>query len=197
MVTTRTSTSDVSYVEWSPVFAGTVVALAISIILVQFGSLVGLEAFEPTQSGEKTRWLVVAAAGWLFWSQLMASMAGGFLAGRLRSPLGEPSEDESELRDGAHGLLVWATATVIAVGAAALFSALGAAAGPEATASVKRHADIAEDVTRNAGIVFGFVAAAGSLVSGVAAAWMAKIGGDHRDKAIRFNPFNRPAKKRK
>ena len=185
-----------SYIEWSPIIAGTVLALAISTILLPFGSLVGLQVFEPSQSGDKTRWMVVAAALWLFWSQLMSSMAGGFIAGRMRSPLAEPSEDESELRDGAHGLLVWASATIIAVAAAAFISAISAATDQHVSTNVKQHAEIAENLTRNAGIVFGFMAAAGTLVSGVAAAWMGKIGGDHRDRAIRFNPFNRPAKKR-
>lgn len=179
-----------SYVEWSTIFAGTVLALAISFIFLQFGGMIGLNVFEPEQSGEVTRGMVIAAALWLFWVQLMSSMAGGYIAGRMRTPWPDGTRDEAEVRDGAHGVLVWALATLVAVAAAAVGSAL-TALGAQPDADVQVHAEIAENLAKNTGIIFGFGAAAGSLVSAVAAAWMGTVGGDHRNQALRFNPFAR------
>lgn len=179
------ATPGVSYIEWSSILAGAVLALAISFILLQFGSLVGLSVFHPHQSDERTRWLIVAAGLWLFWVQLMSSMAGGYIAGRMRAPLSDSTDTESEVRDGTHGALVWATATLVMVAAGTISTAL-AAHGVDATASVEHHKEVAENITKNAGIIFGFGAAAGSFVSGAAAIWLATIGGDHRNKALRF-----------
>src|SRR5204863_7208346 len=38
---------------------------------------------------------------------------GGYLAGRLRPAITDGTSEETEFRDGAHGLLVWAIATVL------------------------------------------------------------------------------------
>lgn len=183
------ATPGVSYVEWSAVFAGAVIALAISFIFLQFGGMIGLEIFEPNQAGDKTRGMVIAAVLWLFWVQLMSSMAGGYLAGRMRAPLGDATATESEVRDGAHGVLVWATATLVAVAAGALGSALAHLGHVDA--DVHKHAEIAENLAKNSAIIFGFGAAAGSLVSAAAAAWMGTIGGEHRNQALRFQLYTR------
>ena len=188
--TGMSGTPGVSYVEWSSVLAGAVLALALSFILLQFGGLIGLSVFEPVQSDEKTRWMVVAIGLWLFWVQLMSSMAGGYLAGRMRGPIGDSSGHESEVRDGAHGLLVWATCTLVIIAASAIASAL-ASMGVDHTHATAHHADVAENLTKNAGIIFGFAGAAGSLVSAAAACWLSTIGGDHRNKGLRFTAFRR------
>jgi hypothetical protein len=58
--------------------------------------------------------------------QIGAFMAGGYVAGRLRSRWHETTEHEIEFRDGVHGALVWAVGLVI--GAAMLMATAGAAA---------------------------------------------------------------------
>lgn len=196
MVTKTVIAPSPSYVEWSSVIAGTVLALAISLIFVQFGGMLGLQVFEPHQSGEATRWMVITVAVWLFWVQLISSLAGGYAAGRLRGTL-DLTESESEVRDGAHGLLVWALGTVIAVVAASVAS-FWASVGGDISPAAERHQEIAENLTKNTAIIFGFAAAAGSLVSGAAACWTGIIGGKHRNEASEFRVFVRrtPAKRR-
>ena len=103
-----------SYVEWGPVIAGAVLALAISVVLLQFGSAVGLAATSPFRGdGWRTPGGVLAAGVWLLWVQVTASIAGGYISGRLRRPFGELAAHEVEVRDGTHGLLTWATGTVV------------------------------------------------------------------------------------
>lgn len=119
-----------SYVDWPAIIAGIVLASAISIILIAFGSAVGLSFvdFGYNQSATASPIFVgIAAASWFLWVQISSFMAGGYLTGRLRRRNFDANEDESDVRDGAHGLLVWAGAAVI--GSVMAVSGLGAAAG--------------------------------------------------------------------
>ncbi len=103
-----------SYVDWGAVIAGGVVAAALSLVLLTFGSALGLglTSLEPGE-GVSPLWLAISAAIWLLWVQVSSFMAGGYLAGRLRRPVGDADPDEADLRDGSHGLLVWGTGTLV------------------------------------------------------------------------------------
>lgn len=179
----------VSYVEWGAVIAGTVLATALSFILLQFGSGLGL-SFAQSAKGEaeKVRWLIIISGLWLLWVQVTASMIGGYLAGRMRRPMAGATAHENEVRDGTHGLLVWATGTVVTIAGAAFVAFLSALA-PEHAAEVQNQlqADVTKDFTRTAGLIFGFATAAISLVSGAAAWWAGTVGGDHRDEEVDFS----------
>ena len=110
-----------SYVDWPAIIAGIVLASAISLVLITFGSAVGLNFLDfGYGDGPNPIFVGIAAATWFLWVQISSFMAGGYLTGRLRRRYFDASEDESDLRDGAHGLLVWAGAailgTMIAVG---------------------------------------------------------------------------------
>jgi len=174
-----------SYVEWSAIFAGAVIASAISIIFINFGNALGLSIPE-SYNGENARMVIWAVGLWLFWVQLLASMSGGYLAGRMRAPFAESTPHESEVRDGIHGLLVWALSTVMAaivVGSAAILFALTA----EHSSNVQEEVNNAAVLTKNAGIIFGFATAASAIVSAVATWFVAVLGGEHRDNGIDFS----------
>ncbi len=141
-----------SYVDWPAIIAGVVLALAISLVLLSFGSAIGL-GFVDFRAGEDVLplWVAIAAASWLLWVQVSSFMAGAYLTGRLRKRHGDANEHEVDVRDGAHGLLVWAGALVIGaiiavggIGAAA--SAVGSAAATLTTAA----SNAADDVDPNA-----------------------------------------------
>lgn len=140
---------DTSYVDWPAIVAGIVLAAALSLLLLTFGSAIGL-GFADFRAGEGVSpiWIGIAAALWLLWVQISSFMAGGYLTGRLRRRHGGATEHEVDVRDGAHGLLVWAGALLVgaliaagglgaaatAIGAAASGMMNGAPAGAEATA---------------------------------------------------------------
>ncbi len=136
---------DRAYVDWPAVLAGAALAAAISVVLLGFGSAIGLGITSPLPGeGVSLLWFTVAAALWLLWTQVSSFMAGGYLAGRLRRRLGDATPDEVDLRDGAHGLLVWAVGTLLGatILAGGLFGAVqtagqaaGAAAGTVAAAA--------------------------------------------------------------
>jgi hypothetical protein len=104
-----------SYVEWSTIFAGAIVTIAVSFVLFTFGSGVGLSMVSPEPGeGVSMRWFTIAAGIWFVWVAISSFAAGGYLAGRLRRRTGDGNHDEVETRDGAHGVVVWAAATLIA-----------------------------------------------------------------------------------
>lgn len=109
--------------EWGVIFAGAAVACAISIVLMQFGSVIGLSADGPlTQLEDMATWAVIATGIWILWVQLLASLAGGYSAGYLRRPTPAYKPHENELHDGFYGFAVWAISTI------AVFTAISIAA---------------------------------------------------------------------
>lgn len=129
-----------SYVDWPAIFAGAAVAAAISLVLLTFGTALGL-SLTSAREGQSASlfWIAVIAGLWLLWVQVSASFAGGYLAGRMRRRHGDASESESDIRDGSHGLVVWAVATLLAAilaysGAMGTVTAVGQTAGAAASA---------------------------------------------------------------
>ncbi len=172
--------------DWGVVVAGAVVASALSIVLMQFGAIIGLSADSPLRGeGSDASWSLVATGIWILWIQLLASLAGGYIAGFLRSPTIHLTAYENEIRDGLHGLTVWAVSTV------GVFIAVSIAAGLSAYVEVNTTSNIAPDALtdaeENTAIIFAFVIGAVSLLSAVAAWWAATMGGDHRDKKVDFS----------
>lgn len=136
-----------SYVDWPAIIAGIVFASALSLLFIAFGSAVGLNFVDfNSRDGAPGVLIGIAAASWFLWVQISSYMAGGYLTGRLRRRHFDASEEESDLRDGAHGLLVWAGAMVI--GAVLAVSGIGAAAttaGNAAATAVTSAATAADD----------------------------------------------------
>jgi hypothetical protein len=120
------STAEASFVEWGAVLAGAFLAAAISFVLLTFGTAIGLSAISPwPNSGTSAKVVASVAVFWAMAQQIGAFMAGGYVAGRMRSRWHETGH-EVGFRDGLHGGLVWAVGVVI--GAALFFSASGSAA---------------------------------------------------------------------
>lgn len=103
-----------SYVDWPAIFGGGVAAAAISLVLMTFGSAIGLTLTDPLGGdGASLFWLAIAIAIWVVWVQVSSFMIGGYLTGRMRRRHFDSNEHEVDVRDGIHGLLVWATGLVI------------------------------------------------------------------------------------
>ncbi len=116
-----------SYLEWGPIVAGALLAAALSFVLLTFGAAIGLSATSPwPNSGLSAKFIAGAAVFWTLAQQIGAFMAGGYIAGRMRTRWSDAAQDEVEFRDGLHGALVWAAGIV--VGAALLMATTGAVA---------------------------------------------------------------------
>ncbi len=122
-----------SAIAWGPIFGGAVAAIGISLILILFGSGLGLTMISPW-SGENSSAATVgiSAAIWLVVVQWLSAALGGYLTGRLRTKWAAVHTDEVFFRDTAHGFVSWAVATVFVAGF--LASSLGSLAGAGAQA---------------------------------------------------------------
>jgi hypothetical protein len=122
---------DGSYVDWGCAMAGAIAAAGISSVLLTFGSGIGFSMLSPWEgSGASLVTFAIITSLWTIFAQIAAFGIGGYLAGRMRRPWRDATENEVEFRDGAHGFLVWATGIVI--GAILLALAVGGAAGTAA-----------------------------------------------------------------
>ena len=156
VVETSANQDNSSYVDWPAIIAGIILASAISLVLISFGSAIGLNFLDfGFGDGPSPIFVGIAAAVWLLWVQISSFMAGGYLTGRLRRRFHDDSLDESVLGDGAHGLLVWAGAavlgTIIAVsGLGAAANAVGSAAATATVAASNAAEGAADAVDPNA-----------------------------------------------
>ena len=107
-------TGHFAYVDWAAILAGAVVAVAISTLMTAFGAAIGLSTVSPfSGKGFSATAMAIATALWVLWIGVSSFVAGGYLAGRLRRRINDASEHESDMRDGAHGLVVWAIGALL------------------------------------------------------------------------------------
>lgn len=119
------ATNGVWSLDWTSIVAGALVAAAISAILVTFGTAVGLGV-----SSASPTWRDASIALWvlsgifLILQSLVSFGCGGYLAARARSPSAYSltATEETERRDGFHGVTSWALAVLIGVALAVLIS---------------------------------------------------------------------------
>ena len=126
------------YLDWGPVILGALGAAAMSVVLLAFGSALGLSVVSPyAYAGISAKGAAILAAVYLALVMVASFAAGGYIAGRMRSPWRTTDETESHFRDGAHGFGVWSIGVLL--GAAMAASGVGAvvsAAGKATTAIV-------------------------------------------------------------
>ncbi|MEP7173877.1 MAG: hypothetical protein ABI705_10360 [Aestuariivirga sp.] len=103
-----------NYVDWGAIFAGVFVAIAVSSVFLAFGSAIGLSmtSFHPGESAPVVG-LLIAAGLWLLWVQISSFIGGAYVTGRMRCRIGDAKPYEVTIRDGTHGLIVWAVNIVI------------------------------------------------------------------------------------
>lgn len=149
------ATTPVRYVQWGAVFAGAIAAAALAFVLHTFAAAVGLAV-----SSTAPTWRDASFALWLlsgFYLVLVAFASyglGGYIAGRMRTPITDALATEVEVRDGMHGLIVWGLATLaaailIAMTASAVSKLAAPSAGaPGPSVSVAAENVIAYDLDR-------------------------------------------------
>jgi hypothetical protein len=113
------------YIEWGPLILGALGATAMSVVLLTFGAALGLSVVSPYPfAGISARGLAVLTGTYTALALVASFAAGGYLAGRLRTPWVSADAVESHFRDGAHGFGVWALGVLL--GAALAVSGAGA-----------------------------------------------------------------------
>ena len=119
-----------SYIDWSGVFVGAIVATALSWLLLTFGSAIGLLAVSPyTINSTSAATVTMAAAVWFALTQIYAIGMGAYIAARLRPRVGDGMEDEVRFRDGITGVTVWGLAIVLGLLVAGMAASSAARTG--------------------------------------------------------------------
>ena len=128
-----------SGLSWSGIIAGVFTATAVTFIFIALGSGIGLSLASPFSASPSAGTLTVLGAVWLVFAQAIGFATGGYVAGRLRREPMPVHGGETNFRDAASGLVVWAIGVVVtsallvaaaekAGSAAATTAALGTAA---------------------------------------------------------------------
>lgn len=116
------SVDTTSYVSWTPVVIGALVATALSSIMLAFAVSVGLgvSSAAPTWRDASAS-LALLSGLYLIIQAVISFGVGGYIAGRARTGIVATRDpDVTERRDGLHGLAAWALAVVLGVVLAAL-----------------------------------------------------------------------------
>jgi hypothetical protein len=125
--------------SWSAVIAGAVTSAALSLLLASLGIGLGLSSISPwAGEGVSATTFKIGTGVYLVAVAMLASTVGGYLAGRLRTKWVAVNDQEVYFRDTAHGLAVWALATVLTaatLGAATTHILGGVASGATAAAA--------------------------------------------------------------
>jgi hypothetical protein len=117
-----------SAASWPAIIAGAFVAASASLVLFALGSGFGVSSISPWPGhGVTAKAFAVTTAIWLIVMQWVSSGLGGYITGRLRTRWIGTHTHEVFFRDTAHGLVMWAVATVMVAAtlATSLFSAIG------------------------------------------------------------------------
>jgi hypothetical protein len=168
-------------IAWSAVWAGAFVAVAASLLMTLAAAGIGFDTGLPglaTKASLQAFTPKIGAGAILI--QVLASALGGYVAGRTRTVWTGLHDDESHFRDTAHGLVVWAVATVAMVLLAALVlapyaEALASSALPPGGVAPPTPAE-ADRAAHIAGQASLFTAI-GMLLSAFVAAIAARVGG--------------------
>jgi len=146
------ATNRTSYVSWGAVIGGAIAASALAFVLHGFAAALGLSLSSTAPTWRDSSFALVFLAGLYLVLLAIASYSfGAYVAARMQVPLAGVSND-SEFRDGMHGLLVWGLATlltgVLAIAAAQATQRLAAPSASSPATSVAGENIIAYDLDR-------------------------------------------------
>ena len=100
-------------IQWSAIFAGAVAASALAFILHAFAGAIGISLSSAAPTWRDASFALILLSGLYLILVALASYAfGAFVAARVRAPV-VGTADDIEFRDGMHGLIVWALATLL------------------------------------------------------------------------------------
>ncbi len=164
--TLPTTDTEGSYVDWPAIFAGTVVAVAIGLLLTTFGAALGLSAITLDGTDPSSTFELILTAVWLVLTLIAAYMAGGYIAGRMRRRVETATRDEVTARDGVNGLVVWGLGTMLSAFLLANVVSFAANTAGSVVAGAGQAAGAVVQATGNAvgGIASGVANVAGAAI---------------------------------
>jgi len=100
-------------VQWGAIIAGAIAASALAFVLHAFAGAIGISLSSTAPTWRDASFVLILVSGlYLILVALVSYGFGAFVSARLRAaPVG--AADDLEFRDGMHGLIVWALATLL------------------------------------------------------------------------------------
>jgi hypothetical protein len=174
-----------SAVSWDAILAGAAASIALLFVLVSLGAGFGLKMAPRWPSGVAAQDFTPIVGATFIACQIVASMLGGYLAGRLRTKWLNVHDHEVHFRDTAHGLLAWAASIVGLL----VLGALTATPPPAAVLDLSPAEMVrAADITARISLFLGI----GALTSAFSASVAATIGGMRRDDMHKLHRTVKP-----
>jgi hypothetical protein len=125
-------------IDWAAILAGAVLAAGIGIVLNAFGAALGLGTLSVGDAESSFNLWLALSGFWMVVTLVLTYMAGGYVAGRMRRRGDGMSDEETSVRDGVHGLVVWALGMIaMAWMAVSLVGAAATTVGSVASATAE------------------------------------------------------------
>ncbi|UAL12316.1 hypothetical protein [Caulobacter segnis] len=167
-----------SAVSWDAILAGAAASIAMLFVLLSLCAGFGLKVSPRWPGGVSAEDFTPIVGAAFVACQIVASMLGGYLAGRLRTKWLHVHDHEVHFRDTAHGLLAWAASVVGLL-------LLGVLAAPDATTAAPSPAEMLR--AAHIGAQLSLFLGVGALTSAFSASVAAAIGGTRRDDMHRLH----------
>src|ERR1043166_1989367 len=104
-----------SDIQWGAVIAGAIAAAGLAFVLHAFALGIGFSVSSTAPTWRDASIALVLASGlYLVLVALASYWFGGYIAARAFRPATAGTIEAGEFRDGLHGLIVWALATLLA-----------------------------------------------------------------------------------
>lgn len=165
--------------DWAAIFAGATIAAGTTIVFSGFTAALGLGAVSAEPGGGSGSVAATLIAIFAFLTMVGSYALGGYITGRMRTPIASIGSDEAMARDGVHGLTVWAVSTI--VGAILGFAVVSGAVKTATTAVssvVEAGGQAAGGALQGAGqVVGGVVSGAGQIAGGAVSGVGQVVGG--------------------
>jgi hypothetical protein len=102
--------------QWGPIVAGAIAAAALASVLHGFALAIGLSVSSAAPTWRDASIALMVLSGlYVILAALASYGLGGYVAALMRSRVTAATPEDVEFRDGLHGLLVWALATMLTV----------------------------------------------------------------------------------
>jgi hypothetical protein len=100
--------------DWTPVVAGALAAAALAFVLHSFAIAIGLSVSSTAPTWRDASFALVLLSGlYILLVALVSYGFGGYVAARLRARVAGAPVETIEFRDGMHGIMAWALATLL------------------------------------------------------------------------------------
>lgn len=166
-----------SLVDWPAIFAGAAIAGGASVVFTGFTAALGLGSVSAEPNEGLGTFALILIGLFAFLAMVGVYGLGGYVTGRMRRR-NSTTEDETEARDGIHGLTVWAIGMLISGALAASVVTGGVrAAGQAASTAVEAAGSAVGGVVQGAGQAVGGIAGGAGQLAGGALSGVGQLAG--------------------